>query len=49
MIVDKEGNLFENRRKNKDRRKVDSNVETDGKKNRRKEDRRKENNKIRKS
>lgn len=49
MIVDKEGNLFENRRKSKDRRKNDSNVETDGNKNRRKEDRRKENNKIRKS
>ena len=43
MIVDKKGNLFEDRRKNKeDRRKV----EIDKTGGRRKEDRRKEENKI---
>ena len=48
MIVDKKGNLFEDRRKNtKDRRKEDG-ATTEGTKNRRKTDRRKENNKIKK-
>ena len=48
MIVDKKGNLFEDRRKNKeDRRKSESNKSTNKVKNdRRKADRRKEDNKI---
>ena len=48
MIVDKKGNLFEDRRKNaKDRRK-EKETSFDGQKDRRKTDRRKENNKIKK-
>ena len=43
MIVDKKGNLFEDRRKNKDERRK---VEIDKTGGRRKEDRRKEDNKI---
>ena len=47
MIVDKEGNLFEDRRR-KDRIKVEDSKTGKEQKNRRKTDRRKENNKIRK-
>ncbi len=47
MIVDKKGNLFEDRRKRtNDRRKDDSSGKLNSK-DRRKEDRRKEDNKIR--
>lgn len=42
MIVDREGNLFEDRRKNDDRRKRTSNVNKD----KRKTDRRKEEQRI---
>ena len=47
MIVDKKGNLFEDRRKNKNDRRKAEGIEGTVKKDRRKEDRRKENNKIR--
>ena len=46
MIVDKKGNLFEDRRKGATDRRTDDVKLEKGKKNKRKKDRRQENNKI---